>query len=71
MEGAPPLTAGWKTLQSPAAGGALPQNKCIARSGFSAEATISPYFKFQNHLIGTGPFRGMEPVAALSSLFKG
>ena len=52
-----------------AAGCALPQNKCPARSGFSVDVNVSPLF--QADLIGTGPFRGMEPMAALSSPFKG
>ena len=54
---------------TPPPGGAVPQNKRIARSCFSVEATVCPLF--QNNLIGTGPFRGMVLVAALSSLFKG
>ena len=38
---------------------------------FPLRQPSAPYFKFQNNLIGTGPFRGMEPMAALSSPFKG
>ena len=52
-----------------AAGCALPQNKCPARSGFSVDVNVSPLF--QTDLIGTGFFGGMAEMAALPSLFKG